>query len=145
MKTVRILNIALAAISIVGVAVAQQSPAKVGHVKGTHAAKIAKKGNHKLDRKQREKVTKEVLSKLDLTQDQKVKFRAHRDVMVAKLQDLKGSLKGATREQKRAKLMALRRENREFLRSTLTPDQRKKFATLMRQRIQNARTQSAQP
>jgi hypothetical protein len=88
------------------------------------------------------KMNAEILAKLNLTDDQKTKIKAHQDEMETKVKDLRKSAKSGTDEEKKAareKVKALQKENQEFLKQTLTKDQMKEFAKLRREAMKAQR------
>ncbi len=89
----------------------------------------------KRDRKAAQKMNEEILAKLNLTDDQKAKFKAHDEEMRAKMQEVRKGARGAPDDAKE-KIKALRKENQEFIKQTLTKDQLKEMKRLRREAIQ---------
>ena len=80
-----------------------------------------------------EKMNEEILAKLNLTDDQKAKLKAHKEEMAAKAKELKGAKGAGKTEEVKEKVKALRKENQKFMKELLTKDQMKEFTKLRRE------------
>jgi periplasmic protein CpxP/Spy len=81
------------------------------------------------------KAQKEMLAKLNLTDEQKTKLKAHQEKMQAKMKDLRAEMEKdpTKKEGLREKMQAFRKEQQEGLKAILTAEQQKKFETFMKE------------
>ena len=88
-----------------------------------------------------ERMNAELLAKLNLTDDQKAKLKAHQDEMKTKTADLRAQAKAAKGDKAKQDALkeqtkALRKENTAFMKELLTKDQLKQLAKLRREAAQ---------
>ncbi len=138
MKKTLIVALAAAALGLTSSALAQTA----GPAGLPPQVPVAPKAGH-VSRAEMEKVNEEILSKLNLTEDQKTKIIAHRKDMEAKLLELRKANKGTKgagqSEEVKAKVKEIRKENQEFMKQTLTKPQMKELARLRREEMQKLR------
>ena len=143
MKKILIVSFLAAALGASTSAFAQAAGPAGGAPQSPVVGKHAGKG----DRKAMQKMNEEILAKLNLTDDQKAKFKAHDEEMKAKMLELRKGAKGAKgtgkSEETKEKLKALRKENQHFMKQTLTKDQLKEMIRLRREAMQAKKDGSA--
>ena len=142
MKTLLIASFAVAALGFSSSAFAQAA----GPVGGAPKTTFAGKGGGHMGKKEREKINEEILAKLNLTPDQKSKIEAHRKAEMEQLLALRKAGKGAKgagpSEETKEKMKAIRKENKAFMKETLTKDQLKELARLRREAMKEEREKS---
>lgn len=128
MKKLLIVSLALASLGLSASALAQAAgPAggapPVSPLGGKHGGHAGHKGGKML--------SDETMAQLNLTEDQKTKIKAKQEETKAKLQELKKGNKGAkgagVPEDVKEKMKAIRKEYAEFIKQTLTKDQKKQL------------------
>lgn len=131
MKKLLLLSLVASAFGLTSAAFAQAA----GPAGGTPQAPVDGKGA-KGGRKAMEKMNEEILAKLNLTDDQKAKLKAHREETETKLKELRKSAKGAAdKEAVKEKAKAIQKENQAFMKQTLTKEQMREYQKLRREAL----------
>ena len=125
MKKLLIVSLALASLGLSASALAQAAGPAGG------APPISPLGGKHAGHKGGKMLSDETMAKLNLTEDQKTKIKAKQEETKAKLQELKKGNKGAkgagVPEDVKEKMKAIRKEYAEFIKQTLTKDQKKQL------------------
>ena len=137
MKKVFLVTLIASALALSGSALAQAAGPANGAPKGG-AGQVGLKG--KEAREAIAKMNQEILDKLNLTDDQKAKIKAHREEQEQKLKDLRKEAKTATdKDAVKEKIKDLRKANEAFMKQTLTKDQLRQFQMLRREAMKELR------
>jgi Spy/CpxP family protein refolding chaperone len=137
MKKVLLVTLIVSALALSGSALAQAAGPANGAPK-VGAGQAALKG--KEAREAIAKLNKEILDKLNLTDDQKAKIKAHQEEQAQKLKDLRKEAKTATdKDAVKEKVKELRKANEAFMKQTLTKDQLRQFQKLRREGMKELR------
>ena len=141
MKKLLILSVCASALGLTASALAQAAGPAGGAPKGPEVRQ------GKGDRKALQKMQEEILAKLNLTDEQKAKIKAHEEEMKTKMQALRKGNKGAKGDGKsedvKEKIKALRKEQQAFMKQTLTKDQMREFQKLRAEKLKEMREKSA--
>lgn len=137
MKKLLLISLVTASLGLVSSALGQVAgPTGVAPQSAPQAGKRAKG-----EKGAAEKMTAELLDKLNLTDDQKAKLKAHQDEMKGKQDALIAERKGAKGDKAKQdavkeKAKDLRKENQAFMKQLLTKDQQKELVKLRREAMQ---------
>jgi len=138
MRKIVLLTLIASALGLAGSAMAQAAGPAGGGPQDPVIGKGGKQGREALA-----KMNEEILAKLNLTDDQKAKLKAHKEEMQKKVLELRKGAKGAKgagpSEEVKEKLKALRKENEQFLKQTLTKDQMKEYQKIRREKMKEMR------
>ncbi len=138
MKKIFLFTLIASALGLAGSAMAQAAGPAGGVPQDPAIGKAGKQGREAMA-----KMNEEILAKLNLTDDQKAKLKAHREEMETKLKELRKGAKGAKgtppSEELKEKLKTLRKENEQFMKQTLTKDQMREFQKLRREKMKEMR------
>jgi periplasmic protein CpxP/Spy len=131
MKKLLALSLVVAALGVTSSAFAQAA--------GPKGLAPASEGKGKrLDRKEMERINEEILDKLNLTEDQKAKLKAHKEETAAKLKEARKGAKGGDKEAAKEKAKAIRKENANFMKTLLTKEQMREMQKLRREAVKEA-------
>lgn len=121
-------------------AVSCSALAQVAGPTGVAPQTPAGKQGGKVDRKEMAKINEDILAKLNLTDEQKAKIKAHEEESKAKLKDLRKGAKGAGQsDETKEKIKALRKENQTFMKTVLTKEQMREMVKLRREAVKTLR------
>src|SRR5262249_4491775 len=143
MKKARILVIAAAVFGLVAGVMAQAAGPQGGAPAQNGAAQTGPA--IKLTPAHRLKLHDQVLAKLTLTPDRASKCKAHDEANIAKLADLRKTLKTATPDQRKEALKEFTKENREFMKETLGKDLFKEYTRLEQEQQKGLRDGTIKP
>ena len=102
-------------------------------------APAGKKHADRLDRKEMAKINEDILAKLNLTDDQKAKIKAHEEETKTKLAGLKKAAKGSgNNDEAKQKVKEIRKENQSFMKTILTKEQMRDMMKLRREAVKEA-------
>lgn len=120
-------------------AVSGAAMAQVAGPTGVQTPPTTAPAHPRIGAKEMQKINEDVLAKLNLTDDQKTKIKAHQEEMKAKLKELRKSAKTGGADAKE-KLKEAQKENREFMKTVLTKEQLRDYAKLRREAIKEYET-----
>lgn len=138
MKKLLLASLVVASLGLASSATAQTA----GPVGGPPTSPVIPKAKARLGKKEMAIINEEVMVKMNLTEDQKTKIKAHEDAMAAQELPLKQRVKAARKAgtvdaDATEKLKAMRKDDKGFMKQVLTKEQMKEMVKLRRDAIKD--------